>query len=105
MTPTTITAEHIAARERFLDAAIARGKFPPSRRFAYGALYDADPQAAERIVGKLAIGLVPEQTAALRRAHTTTTDSYPSGWLNEGERRRIGAAHSGPADRVTKADD
>ncbi|MGN0126068.1 MAG: head maturation protease, ClpP-related [Rhodococcus sp. (in: high G+C Gram-positive bacteria)] len=46
-------------RNRFLDSAIAAGKFPPARREHYAAMLQADPEGARQVIDALAPGLVP----------------------------------------------
>ncbi|WP_101791022.1 head maturation protease, ClpP-related [Nonomuraea indica] len=47
------------ARDRALDNAIAKGKFPPSRKAHYAAAWDADPEGTQQLLASLAEGIVP----------------------------------------------
>lgn len=48
-----------ASRQQFVDAAIASGKFPPSRRDHYLALMSRDDQGTREFIDGLADGLIP----------------------------------------------
>jgi len=46
-------------KDQIIGEAIRAGKFPPSRREHWAALYDADPDGTEAQIDNLAEGLVP----------------------------------------------
>ena len=85
------TAEHLDERERVVSAAIAAGKFPPSRRQHYEALYDASPDVAKQTIASLAALLPP--TAA--SADPPPGPAYNESWLSFYELRNIEAAKRG----------
>jgi hypothetical protein len=49
----------LAARDMALDAAMAAGKFPPSRRPHWEAVWDANPNATRQVLAGLTPGQVP----------------------------------------------
>jgi hypothetical protein len=94
-----------ARRERVLDAAVAAGKFLPSRRSHYAAMYDADPAGTEQVLAIMAGA--PEALAAVE----TGAEGYNEDLLTPGERVRLASrrtanvAGSRPAARASDADD
>ena len=46
-------------RDRVLDKAMELGKFPPSRREHYAAMYDADPDGTVELLNRMAENAVP----------------------------------------------
>src|SRR5918992_5616014 len=50
-------------REQVLNAAIAAGKFPESRRATYAAMYDRNPAYTEQVLATLAAGVAPPAAA------------------------------------------
>jgi len=99
---TQTAADHTAAREQLLDAAIAANKFPASRRTRYAALYDTNPTYAANLIASMGSG-VPTGgvTASTRLPDAIAHRSL----LSDTERRRVIAAESGEYRQVTRIDD
>ncbi len=90
-TATRFTAEHAEARSRIINAAVAEGKFPESRRSRYEALFDSAPKYASDLIAQLAPGLPP---AALGVGAPEPDVSHRS-FLSASERERIVRAERG----------
>jgi len=100
---TTITkysAEHAAAREGLLNAAIAAGKFPESRRSRYAALYDTNPVYAANLIAVMAPGLPPVAGRQSTSSGPPAALAHRS-LLSDTERRRIAAAERGDHQVIT----
>jgi len=87
-------------RDRFLDQAVAAGKFPGSRKDAYAKMYDADEQGARTLIESLEAGLVPVSeigTSATPESAVAGADqmAYPTSGLTPRERRAIAARAAG----------
>jgi hypothetical protein len=88
-------------RDRLINAAIAAGKFPESRRAHYARLYDAQPQATARFIDTLAAGVVPDVTVpepaypAAAGAPSPGPSEYPDTGLSASERQRVAAIREG----------
>jgi hypothetical protein len=76
-----------ASRERdnIIDRAIRRGKFAPSRRNHYAALYDSDPQGAIRQITAMADDVIPVEARGNVGSGEDMLvggqDAYPTNWL------------------------
>lgn len=87
--------QRVEERDRFLVDAIKAGKFPPSRKTHYAAMFDKDPEGTKEFVDGLEAGTIPVK----ERGHAgdsseeaaASKDEYPTGWLTETERKRVGA--------------
>jgi hypothetical protein len=88
------THEHISERERLLNAAVAAGKFPVSRRKHYSDRFDADPAGTAAVVAGLA-AIQTDPHAATVAAQLDKLGPYNERWLNDPERRRIANAQAG----------
>jgi hypothetical protein len=78
-----------AARERdeFIAAAMAAGKFAPSRRQHYTDMYNADPQGTTELILAMAPNMVPVEQRGDGRSFDgesfTSDEAYPAHWLPE----------------------
>lgn len=76
-----------ASRERdsIIDRAIRRGKFAPSRRSHYAALYDSDPQGAIKQITAMADDVIPVEARGNAGSGEDMMfgggDAYPTNWL------------------------
>jgi hypothetical protein len=68
------------ARERLLAAAVAVGKFLPSRVDHYRLLYDRDPKGTESLIDALAAVLPPDDAARVSAAIASTAEPEPDGY-------------------------
>jgi hypothetical protein len=66
-------------RESVLAAAVAAGKFPPSRVDFYRFQYDRDPRGTEQLITALAAVLPPDDAARVSAA-IASTESEPGGY-------------------------
>lgn len=82
-------------RTEVINAAIAAGKFPESRRAHYERLYDRDPAGTERHIAKLAAALAPGGAPATATPAPSGPDGYDESWLTPRERAGIQAAREG----------
>jgi len=100
------SAAHAEARENLLDAAIDAGKFPESRRHAYAAAFDSNPDVTCRIIATMSPVLAPVR-AGRRRASSSSEPAALAhrSFLSAGERRTIEAAERGERQLVTHAHD
>lgn len=85
------TAEHIAAREKLVNDAVAAGKIVPGRANHYRAAYDADPGGTRQVIANLAAVLPSDPNAGV----LAKLPAYPAGWLSVPERRSVEAAKVG----------
>jgi hypothetical protein len=63
-------------RDAIIEQAILAGKFPPTRRDHYRALYDADPEGTRGLIARLASALPAADIAG-----TLGEPAYPPEWL------------------------
>lgn len=86
--------EHVDARERLLNAAVAAGKFPTSRRKHYSDCYDADPAGTAAVINGLA-AVQTDPRALVAQAELDKLPAYNPDWLSYPERRRLANVAAG----------
>lgn len=75
--------DRIKTREILIAGAIKDGKFPPSRKKHYTARYDSDPESTQKLIAKMAKGMVPVEERGVDAAddEMETSDAYPADWV------------------------
>jgi hypothetical protein len=76
--------DRVRRRDELVAAAVKAGKFPPSRRDHYAALFDSDPEGTERMIKRLHGNVVPLEARGVEPSEVEANpDAYPQEWLPE----------------------
>lgn len=75
--------DRIKTRDDLITGAIKVGKFSKSRQKHYTARYDSDPEGTEKLIARMAKGMVPieERGSDAVDDDTEQSDSYPKDWV------------------------